>query len=428
MAGGNRPPKAAAPARSVAAGQYRGLLLHPRGEVGFRGGLMALVALSRQDWLYGIFLFSAVVVFGNGIHYSVFKLLRRSQTESQRRSLGLRTYLTKPARAVFLAIGLRIILPFVPGIPPFLLGQINQVVEVLLVLFVGWLAIGGIYVFQTFTLSRFDTTVADNLRARRVHTQMQFFRRLLITFVVILDAGALLWSLHDARLWKFGTGLLASAGLASLVLATAAKSTASNFLAGLQIAFSEPIRIDDVVVIQGEWGRIAEITTTYVVVRIWDRRTLIVPLSYFIEQPFANWTRNGSDIMGTAFLYVDYSVPVEPLRAELQRIVEDSPLWDKQVCGLQVTNLSERTMELRCLVSSPDSGKNFDLRCLVREKMIEFLRTNYPHALPTMRVELKETGQKPAEPGPLPPPAGATGPVPPHHGKARSSKNLPPVS
>jgi len=367
---------------------------------------MALVALSRQDWLYAIFLFSAVVVFGNAIHYIAFRLLRRSETPSQRRSLGLGTYLAKPARAVFLTIGLRIILPFVPRIPPFLLGQIEQVVEVLLVLFLGWLAIGGVYVFRAVMLSRFDTTVADNLRARRIHTQMQFFLRVLIAFVVLLDAGALLWSLHDARLWKFGTGLLASAGLASLILATAAKSTASNFLAGLQIAFSEPIRIDDVVVIAGEWGRIAEITSTYVVVNIWDKRTLIVPLSYFIEQPFANWTRSGSDIMGTAFLYVDYSVPVEPLRAELLRVVEDSPLWDKHVCGLQVTNLSERTMELRCLVSSPDSGKNFDLRCLVREKMIEFLRINYPHALPTMRVELKEAGHKPEEPGPLPPPVG----------------------
>jgi small-conductance mechanosensitive channel len=384
---------------------------------------MALVALTRQDWVYAVFLFSAVVVFGNGFHYIVFKLLHRSETQSQRRTLGLGTYVAKPARALFLTIGLRIILPFVPRIPPVLLGQINQGVEIFLVLFVGWLAIGCVYVFQAFTLSRFDTTVADNLRARRVHTQMQFFRRLLIAFVIILDAGALLWSLHDARLWKFGTGLLASAGLASLVLATAAKSTASNFLAGLQIAFTEPIRIDDVVVISGEWGRIAEITSTYVVVKIWDRRTLVVPLSYFIEQPFANWTRNGSDMMGTAFLYVDYSVPVEPLRAELQRIVQDSPLWDKQVCGLQVTDLTAQTMELRCLISSSDSGRNFDLRCLVREKMIEFLRTNYPQALPTMRVELKEIAPKAEEPGLLPPPARATKPGSSRNGQAARQKS-----
>jgi small-conductance mechanosensitive channel len=370
---------------------------------------MAFFGISQQDWLYGIFLFSAVVVFGNGIHYLLFRLLRREQSDAHRRRLGLRQYLAKPARAVFLSIGLLIVLPLVPRIPPLFRDHIEQIVECLLVLFLGWLTIGGVYVFQAVMLSRFDTTVADNLRARHVHTQMQFFRRILIGFVVVLTAGALLWSLHDARLWKYGTGLLASAGLASLVLATAAKSTASNLLAGLQIALSEPIRVDDVVVIQGEWGRIDEITSTYVVVKIWDQRTLVVPLSFFIEQPFANWTRHSGEILGTAFLYVDYSVPVEPLRAELMRVASESPLWDKRVCGLQVTDLTDRSMELRCLVSSADSSKSFDLLCLVREKMIEFLRENYPGALPTFRVEMRRISKKAEEPGPLPAPAGQVG-------------------
>jgi small-conductance mechanosensitive channel len=365
---------------------------------------MAMIDFSRHDWLYAIFLFSAVVVFGNGIHYLVFRFLRKEQAAAKRHNLGLRRYLAVPARAVFLTIGLLIILPSVPKIPEIFRNQILQVTECLLVLFLGWLAVGGVYVFQAFTLSRFDTSVPDNLRARRVHTQMQFVRRILILIVVLLDAGALLWSLHDETLWKYGTGLLASAGLASLVLAVAAKSTASNFIAGLQIALSEPIRIDDVVVIQGEWGRIEEITSTYVVVKIWDLRRLVVPLSYFIEQPFQNWTRKTGDIMGTAFLYVDYSVPVEPLRAELRNIVSQTPLWDRRVCGLQVTNLTERTMELRCLVSSSGSAENFDLRCIVREKMIEFLQANYPHALPTLRLELRESGLTPTAPIPDPDP------------------------
>jgi small-conductance mechanosensitive channel len=352
---------------------------------------MALVELSQQDWLYGIFLFCAVVIFGNGIHYLLFRLVRKDHPEARRRSLGIRRYLAWPARAVFLTIGLLIVLPMVPKIPALLRDRIEQFAEILLVLFLGWLAIGGVYVFQALTLSRFDTSVADNLQARRVHTQMLFFRRILIVMVVVLDAGALLWSLHDQRLWKYGTGLLASAGLASLVLAVAAKSTASNLIAGMQIALSEPIRIDDVVVLEGEWGRIEEITSTYVVVKIWDERRLVVPLTYFIDQPFQNWTRRRGDILGTAFLYVDYSVPVEPLRAELTRVVSQSPLWDGRVCGLQVTNLTDRTMELRCLVSSGGSSECFDLRCLVREKMIEFLRANYPQALPTLRITTRET-------------------------------------
>jgi small-conductance mechanosensitive channel len=351
-----------------------------------------MVALSQQDWLYAIFLFSAVVVFGNGIHYLVFRLLRRQQAATSRRSLGIQRFLAWPARAVFLSIGLLIVLPFVPRIPPWWLDRIEEVVQCMLVLFIGWLAVGGVYVFQAVTLSRFDTTVADNLRARKVHTQMQFFRRILIAIVVIVDAGALFWSLHDQRLWNYGTGLLASAGLASVVIALAAKSTASNLIAGMQIAMSEPIRIDDVVVLQGEWGRIEEITSTYVVVKIWDERRLVVPLSFFIEQPFENWTRRTGDLLGAAFLYVDYSVPVEPLRVELQRIVKESPLWDKRVCGMQVTNLTDRSMELRCLMSSSGSSQLFDLRCLVREKMIEFLRDNYPQALPTLRFEMRQAG------------------------------------
>ena len=356
------------------------------------------LGLSEQDWLYGIFLFSAVVVFGNGIHYLVFRLLRKQQVETRKRGLGLQKYLAWPARGVFLSIGVLIVLPFVPRIPPQFLDRVEEAVQCLLVLFLGWLAIGGVYVFQAVTLSRFDTSAADNLRARGVHTQMQFFRRILIALVVVLDAGALFWTMHDQRLWNYGTGLLASAGLASLVLAVAAKSTASNLLAGLQIALSEPIRIDDVVVIQNEWGRIEEITSTYVVVKIWDERRLVVPLSFFIEQPFENWTRRRGDLLGTTFLYVDYSVPVEPLRAELLRIVTESPLWDKRVCGLQVTNLTDRSMELRCLVSSGGSSQLFDLRCLVREKMIEFLRDKYPHALPTLRMEMRDIGAKTSEP------------------------------
>ncbi|MDR3727891.1 MAG: mechanosensitive ion channel [Terracidiphilus sp.] len=351
---------------------------------------MALIAFSRQDWLYGIFLFSTVLVLANVIHYLLFRLVRKGQTEARRSGLSINKYLGKPARAVFLTIGLLIVLPLAPQIPSLIRDRAEQLAGILLVILLGWLAIGAIYLFQSLMLSRYDTTAADNLRARRVHTQMQFFRRMLIVLVVVLDAGALLWSLHDERLWKYGTGLLASAGLASLVLALAAKSTASNLLAGLQIALTEPIRIDDVVVVNGEWGKIEEITTTYVVVKIWDLRRLVVPLSYFIEQPFENWTRERGDILGTAFLYVDYSVPVEPLRQELQRLVSESPLWDKRVCGLQVTKLTEHTMELRCLVSSAGSSQNFDLRCLVREKMIEFLRTKYPQALPTSRIEMRD--------------------------------------
>ena len=361
------------------------------------------ISFSAKDWIFVIFLFCGALVFSNVIHFVIFRLLKRNQQvqtnqqEGHRRFSEIQRLMTAPARAVFVTISLQIGLHFVPDIPDNWRTQGEQFLGILLVLSLAWLAIAGVYLFESITLRRFDLSAADNLRARRVHTQMNFVRRILIGAVVVLSAGGLLWSMHDPTLWKWGTGLLASAGLASLLLAAAAKSTVSNLLAGLQIAFSEPIRIDDVVVIEGSWGRIEEITSTYVQVKVWDETRLIVPLSYFIENPFQNWTRRRADILGTAFLYVDYTVPVEPLRQELARIAHESKLWDGRVCGLQVTNLSERTMELRCLVSSSNSSESFDLRCLVREKMIEFLRREYPTALPTMRFEMREQGREKPE-------------------------------
>src|SRR6202011_5208280 len=315
------------------------------------------------------------------------------------------------------------VLPAVPDIPDRIEDIIRQGLIMALCASLGWFAGGCIYVFQNPILRRYDLAAENNIRARRVHTQFQLFRRMAIAFVIIVDAGALLWSFNDPRIWHYGSGLLASAGIASLILATAAKSTASNLLAGFQIALTEPIRIDDVVVIQGEWGRIEEINSAYVVVRIWDLRRLIVPLTYFIENSFQNWTREAADIMGTAFLYVDYSVPVEALREQLDKIVHPSPLWNKQVCGLQVTNLSERTMELRCLVSSRNSSENFDLRCIVREEMTKFIHENYPDAFPPppfAEVQQESSSAPTPSPGSLPAASPARTP-------SLRSKQSPPV-
>jgi len=187
-----------------------------------------------------------------------------------------------------------------------------------------------------------------------------------------------------------GTTILASAGVIGLVVGMAAQRTIGAFIAGLQIAFTQPIRLDDVVIVENEWGRIEEIALTFVVVKIWDLRRLVVPITYFIENPFQNWTRTTADILGTVFIYVDYTVPIESVRAELKRIAEESQLWDKKVCVLQVTNSSERTVELRALVSAADASTAWSLRCEVREKLLTFLQKNHPDALPKIRAELNE--------------------------------------
>jgi small-conductance mechanosensitive channel len=343
----------------------------------------------KRGWFLAIFVFCGMLVVANLVHYILFRVLHRKESTSHPRGWGLQPYLGRPARAVFILTCLFMILPVIPGLPDNIEAMLRQGLVMLTVVALGWFAVGCIYVLQAVIMRRYDLNAEDNIQARRIHTQFQLFRRMLITFVVIVDIGALLWTFNDPRIWHYGSGLLASAGIASLIVATAAKSTASNLFAGLQIAFTQPIRIDDVVVVQGEWGRVEEINSAYVIVKIWDLRRLVVPLSYFIENSFQNWTRQSSDIMGTAFIYVDYSIPVEDLRKELEAIVHPSPLWDKQVCGLQVTNLTDRSMELRCLMSSRNSSENFDLRCLVRERMTEWIQQNYPDAFPTTRFTAK---------------------------------------
>jgi small-conductance mechanosensitive channel len=341
----------------------------------------------RHTWFVAIFLLCGVIVLSNLVHYVVFHVLRRKEKESKDgRWASVQRYLSHPARVIFLVTCLVIFLPAVPQAPAAVEAIIRQSLIMSLVVALGWLAISCVYVIQDTMLIRYDLSAENNVRARRVHTQFQLFRRIVIGFIVIIDIGALLWTFNDPRIWHYGSGLLASAGIASIIVATAAKSTVANLLAGLQIALTEPIRIDDVVVIQGEWGRVEEINSAYVVIRIWDLRRLIVPLSYVIENSIQNWTRESSDIMGTAFLYVDYSIPVEELRRQLNSIVHASPLWDKKVCGLQVTNLTEHSMEIRCLVSSRNSSENFDLRCMVREQMTAWIQQNHPSAFPMARI------------------------------------------
>jgi small-conductance mechanosensitive channel len=226
----------------------------------------------------------------------------------------------------------------------------------------------------------------DNLHARALRTQVRAFRNIAGFIVVVVTLGFVLMSFKPVR--ELGAGLLASAGVAGIVIGFAAQRSLATVLAGIQIAISQPIRVDDVVIVEGEWGRIEEITLTYVVVRIWDLRRLIVPINYFIEKPFQNWTRVSADILGTVTLHLDYTVPVEELRKELERLLNASEKWDKKVWGLQVTDATERTMTVRALMSAKDAGRAWDLRCEVREKLIAFVRHRYPEALPRLRAAI----------------------------------------
>jgi small-conductance mechanosensitive channel len=232
---------------------------------------------------------------------------------------------------------------------------------------------------------RFPAGVTDNLQARRILTQTRLLTRTLASVIVLVGISFALLTFPGVR--TVGAGLLASAGVVGLAVGIAAKPILGNLLAGVQIALTQPIRLDDVVIVEGEWGRIEEIGHAFVVVAIWDQRRLIVPLQYFIEHPFQNWTRTGSEILGTAFLWVDYGMPLQPLRDELRRVCEGAAQWDRRVAIIQVTDASEQAMQLRVLVSAADAGRAWELRCLVRERLIDFVRREWPQFLPRLRAE-----------------------------------------
>ena len=268
---------------------------------------------------------------------------------------------------------------------------LKHLTGIIIILEVSWLVISLTYVLDDYVMERFRIDKRDNLQERKIHTQLQVFKRIVIFIVTIIALSSILMSFDKVK--QFGASILASAGLASLIIGMSAQRIIGNFLAGIQIAITQPIRIDDVVIVEGEWGRIEEITLTYVVVRIWDLRRLVLPISYFIEKPFQNWTRKTADIMGTVYIYADYTIPFEEVRKELYRLLKESPLWDGKVWGLQITGATEHTVELRALMSSEDASKNWDLRCYIREKLIEFIAKKYPQCLPRTRVELFPTSE-----------------------------------
>jgi small-conductance mechanosensitive channel len=231
---------------------------------------------------------------------------------------------------------------------------------------------------------RFDITVSDNLRARRVRTQVGLLRRVLVALVVLLALASVLLRFEDFR--TLGTSLLASAGFIGILVSIAAQRPLGNLIAGIQLALTQPIRVDDAVVVEGEWGTVEEITLTYVIVRVWDQRALVLPISHFFEHPFQNWTRRSTQVVGTVFVHVDYSAPVSVIRAEYERLVHASLLWDGQVCALQVTETTERTLELRGTMSASNAGRTWDLRCEIREALVTYLQRVHPEALPQLRV------------------------------------------
>jgi small-conductance mechanosensitive channel len=336
-----------------------------------------------QNWITAAYLVGVPILLGLVGHFLIYKVLRSIAKRSSNAvddSLVKRCY--RPLQWIVVVFVIRLILP--TSLLQQIRTDVNHILSLLLIALVSWLLVKMVYVLEDYVISRFEVDVKDNLRARKIHTQLKVLKRIVIILVGIIAMSTMLMTFPKVR--QLGTTILASAGIIGIVVGMAAQRTIGTFIAGLQIAFTQPIRVDDVVIVENEWGRIEEITLTYVVVKIWDLRRLIVPITYFIEKPFQNWTRVTADILGTVFIYVDYTVPIDEVREELGRILKQSQLWDSKVCVLQVTGASERTVELRALMSAADASSAWSLRCEVREKLIEFIRDKYPQSLPRLRI------------------------------------------
>jgi len=325
-----------------------------------------------------------------GIAMNRFQLL--TERRASKWEAILLPLIAKALRGTLIVIGFNLCLQAFHLSSTSLLAKLGSI---LMIGIITWFLIQVTLTFDDLAQIQFDIHQKNNLQARKIHTQVHVIQKILIFFIGLVAVGCTLMLFDAVR--KFGTTLLASAGLAGIVLGFAAQQTISNLLAGIQIAITQPIRLDDVVIVEGEWGRIEEISLTYVVVRIWDLRRLILPISYFTSKAFQNWTRISSEILGTIYLYVDYSAPIDAIRSEAERIVQSSPLWDGKTCSMIVADATEKTLQIRVLISAVDSGAAFDLRCLVREKLVEFLQANHPGALPRIRLESsleKHPGQR----------------------------------
>jgi small-conductance mechanosensitive channel len=309
---------------------------------------------------------------------------------------SLHTRCRRPVRFTLVVTALLIALPET-DLSAQAIAVTRHVITLLLIAAASWLVIALTGVFEDVMLSRINTDVEDNRRARRIRTQLLVLRRVVVALIVFLAIAAALMTFPKVR--TLGASFLASAGVLSVVAGLAAQTTLANLFAGLQIALTDPIRMDDVVVVNDEWGRIEEVTLTYVVVRTWDNRRLILPVSWFTTNVFQNWTRHESRVLGSVLLHTDYTVPVDEVRAELHRLLQDSPLWDGRDWVLQVVDTTPVTMVLRGLMSSSDAPSNWDLRCEVREKLLTFIRERYPESLPRLRAQVDDASSDNASTG-----------------------------
>ncbi len=337
------------------------------------------------EWLVIVIVVAVFVGAGWIAHRLVFSILRFAARKRDLFWRGIVERARKKLRILILLIAIGFSITVSP-LDPEPSATIRAVIVFLTILTVGWIVAGAVDMWAIVYMRKFNLAAEDNLVARKHVTQTRILQRAAVILIGLVTVALALMTIGAVRQW--GVSLLASAGVVGIIAGLALQPYLTNLIAGIQIATAQPIRIDDAVIVENEWGTVEEITSTYVVVKLWDWRRMILPLSYFIEKPFQNWTRETSRLIGTAMLYVDYEAPMDRLRAELERICKASPLWDGDVVNLQVTDITDRVAQVRCLASARSAPVVFDLRCEIREKMLAFMRDQCPEALPQDRLQL----------------------------------------
>jgi small-conductance mechanosensitive channel len=337
-----------------------------------RDGLMAVVA---------VLLAAAAGVLAARI---VFGILARLAKKRELLFGAMVRRARRPAEFIFPLLAVLAVFPNLQ-LPADWVSRVEHLTGIATIAATAWGIVALVLLGADYAKGNQDQSLEDNLRFRQIETRVDILSRVAVTIVVVIATATGLMTFPEVR--AIGATLLASAGLAGLAVGLATRPLLENLVAGIQIALTQPIRIDDVVIVETEFGRVEEITATYVVVALWDRRRMILPLTYFIDKPFQNWTRHSADLLGSIMLFTDYSMPVDAVRAEVDRILPQSPLWDGNVKGVQVTDTDNNGMQIRILVSARNAGILFDLRCYVREKLIAFMQQGYPQALPSTRIE-----------------------------------------
>jgi small-conductance mechanosensitive channel len=343
------------------------------------------------QWVVGLLLVSAAILVALSVHRVSLALARRIIGTRFPFAILVLQRTTGPSRMAACLAATALVLPLVP-LDDALRRQLINFFIVAGIALTGWISIRAVDMAAARYAQQFRLDVDDNFSAKKHVTQVRVFKRVIDTLIVIVSISAALMTFDSVR--QYGVSLFASAGAAGLVVGLAARPLLSSLIAGVQIAITQPIRIEDAVIIENEWGWVEDIASTYVVIRLWDWRRMVVPLSYFIERPFQNWTRDAASLIGSVMLHVDYSADVPRIRSRLEEAVRETTLWDGVVVNLQVIDTNSRTMELRALVSARNAPQSWDLRCEIREKMVSFLQHEMPQALPRERADIAPVGGK----------------------------------